>query len=371
MNLYFDNASTSFPKPSAVGEAVVTYLSNEGGSKGRGAYGRGFAAGVIVERCRDAMAGVMGVALAEHLFFTAGATAGANWVVQGVLRDAEAGARVLTSPMEHNAVMRPLHAVGAKMESLPCGGDGVVCVEALEMVDCTGVRLVAVNHVSNVNGAVQPVADICRWAKDRALAVMVDTSQSAGHIDVQGDTWGADYLIFTGHKGLSGPTGIGGFYARHPETITPLMYGGTGSYSDSYAMPAGYPERFEAGTHNVAGAAGLLSAIEHPLQKKHGREDFETLVKLISDIEGVTVYGSGAGVELFSITHSSIGVALLCERLYREAGVETRSGLHCAPLAHRTLGTLTTGTVRISLSAAHERADLEALYGAIMSVCRC
>lgn len=369
MNLYFDNASTSFPKPPAVGEAIEAYLASEGGSAGRGAYGRGFAAGAIVERCRDAMAGVMGIAAADHLFFTSGATAGANWVVQGLLR--EAGARVLTSPMEHNAVVRPLHAVGAVTESLPCDGDGVVDVALLGMVDCKGVELVVINHVSNVNGAVQPVAEICAWAKDRELAVMVDTSQSAGHIDVKGDAWGADYLIFTGHKGLCGPTGIGGFYARRPGTIIPLMYGGTGSYSDSYSMPDCYPERFEAGTHNVVGAAGLLAAIEHPLQKKHGRDDFEMLVQRIADIDGVMVYGSRAGAELFSITHISIDAASLCERLYREAGIETRSGLHCAPLAHGTLGTLSTGTVRISLSAAHERVDLEALYGAVVNICRC
>lgn len=378
MNLYFDNASTSYPKPKQVLEAIVDYINNCGGTYGRASYGRIVGATMIVEECRDLLGEMLGLEDGSNIFFTQNATHAANVVLKGL--DWGAKAKVLISPLEHNAVMRPLQDLSqtknVQFEVLPSLEDGMIDCQALKRIETKGVSLLIVNHQSNVNGVIQPLSEVCLWAKSRELKVMIDATQSVGYQNIDLKDLGVDYCIFTGHKGLQGCNGVGGFYAKDPDSIKELMQGGTGSLSDSYLMPKALPDRFEAGTPNITGIVGLCAALKNPLKANHTRDDFNTLLQKIKLINSVDVYcardfeNPTAQGEVFSITHKTLSASELCEILYEKYGIETRQGLHCAPLAHKTLGTFSQGgTVRFSLSPNHSVADLEFLFNSIYEIC--
>lgn len=371
MNLYFDNASTSFPKPPEVAAAMTRFLTDEGGTYGRAAYARVLRSTRIVEACRDAVARVMGVGDASKIAFTAGATTAVNTLLHGLpLRG-----RVLVSPLEHNAVMRPLARLERlgriRVETLPAAADGCVDPDRLAEVDAEGVALVVVDHQSNVNGVIQPLAEICAWAHARGVPVLADCSQSLPAVPLAADGWGLDFAVFTGHKGLLGPTGSGGFFAREPQTVEPFVYGGTGSRSDSFGMPDEWPDRFEAGTPNLVGLAGLAAALGNRPGAAHDRQDFLDLISRIAALPGFRVYGAREAArqgELVSVVHDRLSPSRLSALLWESYGVETRAGLHCAPAAHRTLGTFPSGTVRLAASPYHTSADFEALLAALTEI---
>lgn len=367
MNLSFDNASTSYPKPKFVGMAMASWLEDCGGTYGRAAYGRVVDSVAIVEYCRDRVAQLVGAPLAENLFFTLNATYGANAVISGC--KFAPGDRVLVSALEHNAIMRPLVNSSAEYSILPSKGDGRVDVERLEEFDTHGVKLVIINHISNVNGVEQPMALIGSWAKSRGLPLMVDVSQSLGIRDVDVQAWMADYLIFTGHKALLGPMGVGGFWARDPRSLSPFVYGGTGSNSDSFEMPLHYPDRMEAGTPNIVGLVGLNAALDEreKIVVAHSADDYLSLVERVGKISGVRIFSGSA--PLFSLVSDRLSPSAIAQGLYDRFEIEVRSGLHCAPMAHRNLGTYPKGSVRISPGVFHSSADFEYLAQAIESVC--
>lgn len=369
MNLYFDNASTSFPKPPEVAGEIARYLNDAGGTYGRAAYPRIVEATGMVERCRDAVARLMGVGDASKIAFTGGATMAINTVLQGF--GLPRGARVLVSPLEHNAVMRPLAAMGVEAVAMPAFADGRIDLSKLENVDLKDIALVVINHQSNVNGVVQPLAEICEWAHSRGIRVLADCSQSLPYSTLAADLWGLDYAVFTGHKGLLGPTGVGGFYAREPLSIEPLAYGGTGSRSESYEMPEAWPDRFEAGTPNLAGIAGLLAALENRPAAAHSRGDFLDLVSAVAGLSGFRVFGALSAEyqgELFSVAHERLGAAGLADALWSSYGIEVRAGLHCAPAAHRFLGSFPGGTVRFAAGPYHKAQDFEVLLRALTEI---
>ncbi len=370
MNTYFDNSGTSFPKPLQVGEAIAKYLSNGGGTYGRAAYGRAYEATVLVEECRDKLAELMGVSDSSLVSFTANSTTAINTIIKGLsLR----GKRVLVSPLEHNAVMRPLKFLeemeGIALEILHAHPDGMVDVEALKLIHRSNIGLVVINHQSNVSGVVQPIADICRWAAE--IPVLVDGSQSVGHFPLNLDQWEVDYFAFTGHKGLLGPTGIGGFYARTPERLRPLIHGGTGSASDSFEMPDSMPDKFQAGTPNIVGVVGLLAALKNAPQPLISSADLQNGIQFTASLKGFKVLCASPGHEqgsAFSFTHERLSPSQLARELYDKYGIEVRSGLHCAPAAHRFYLTFPQGTTRIALSPYHLPADLDFLYGALEEI---
>jgi cysteine desulfurase family protein len=370
VNTYFDNSGTSFPKPPQVAEAISKYLNTGGGTYGRAAYGRAYEATVLVEDCRDQLADLFGVGDSSHVSFTANSTTAINTIIKGLpLR----GKRVLVSPLEHNAVMRPLmflkETEGLAIEFLHAYPDGVVDVEALKLINRTNIGLVVINHQSNVSGVVQPVADICRWAA--GIPVLVDGSQSVGHLPLQLEQWGVDYFAFTGHKGLMGPTGIGGFYARSPEKLRPLIHGGTGSASDSFDMPDSMPDKFQAGTPNIVGIVGLLAALKNIPQALITSADVEKGIQCIASLKGFKVLCALPDHEqgsAYSFTHEALSPSQLTRELYDKYGIEVRSGLHCAPAAHRFYSTFPQGTTRIALSNYHLPADLDYLYGALEEI---
>jgi len=369
MNRYFDNGSTSFPKPQQVSAAMLHYMEHVGGTYGRAAYGRVYDATSMVERCRDGLCRFFGASNAENLFFCANATTAINTIIKGLDL---AGKRVLVSALEHNAVMRPIEALkpkGISVEILPSLADGSVDVTRLNELSLQNVGMVVVNHQSNVNGAVQPIGEVSSWRKQ--VPLLVDASQSAGYSEILIDGWDIDFLAFTGHKGLLGPTGTGGFYAKNPELLQPFVYGGTGSQSDSFAMPHFAPDKFEAGTPNLVGIAGLLAGLENrplPLYSSHEFLSFIDDMDLLPCITVLRALDTDKQGPLFSFYHHTIPSSQIAQQLFEEYGIEVRSGLHCAPAAHAHMGTLKTGTVRVAVSPYHTKDDFDFLLVAVKNI---
>lgn len=367
---HFDNAATSFPKPPEVARAMARFLESEGGPYGRGAYPRALAAARMVEACRDRIAALLGVSRADRVAFQPNATVAINLLLKGFPL---AGGTVHISPLEHNAVMRPLHDLQARglcrVELLPCGPDGRVAPERLAAALRDDSVLCVVNHAGNVNGVIQPLREI--KAALGAVPLLVDASQSLPAAPLRADEWGIDAVAFTGHKGILGPAGTGGLFLRDPARVAPLVHGGTGSRSDSYDMPADAPDRFEAGTPNLVGIAGLAAALAHPLSPRHTREDFIALLDELAALPGVRVLRAldpAAQGPLAAFTMEPRDPAEIGDALARDHGIEVRVGLHCAPLAHRTLGTFPRGAVRIAPSPLHTVADFRHLLSALREI---
>lgn len=374
MNTYFDNAATSFPKPPEVALRMCRFMNEEGGTYGRAAYPRVQNATAMVEQCRDALASVMGVSVAEHIAFTSNATTAINAVLLGL--NLPRGFRIGVSPLEHNAIMRPLYhlgqTTGIEIVVLPHFSDGCIDVGALK-TSGMALDMLAINHVSNVNGVIQPVEKLAVLARANSWRILLDASQSLGEIPVDAAHWGLDYVAFTGHKALRGPAGTGGFYAKEPHLISPTIFGGTGSLSQSYEMPDDLPDRFQAGTPNLVGIAGLLAAIENKPAPMHLRSEFLRLLASLRSIDGCTVYSAieeNRQSELFSFAHQRLSPSEIAQRLQDRHGIDTRAGLHCAPLAHRSIGSFPIGTVRIALSPYHTGEDLEYLLKAVLDAVR-
>lgn len=369
MNLYFDNGSTSYPKPPQVPEAMLRFMTENGGTYGRAAYGRVAGSTLLVENCRDALAKLFGTRLDGQLFFCPNATMAINTIIKGMDLS---GKRVLVSALEHNAVMRPLEwskERGTTFDILPSLEDGQINISQLSNVSLHDVGLIVINHQSNVNGVIQPIDALTEWRGQTPL--LLDVSQSAGNTPIAIDDWNIDYLAFTGHKGLMGPTGTGGFFARHPNTVRPLIHGGTGSLSGSFAMPDFAPDKFEAGTPNLVGIAGLLAALENPNESKHTHSEFMGLVEMIESLPEIVVlraHDIRAQGPVFSFYHESKPSSQIAQQLFEGYGIEVRSGLHCAPAAHRYLGSLGRGTVRIAVSPYHSKADFDFLVRALRSI---
>lgn len=366
-NVYFDNASTSFPKPPEVARAMSRYLDEVGGPYGRSAYPRALEVSRTIEAARDRLAALLGIGAPENLAFMPNATVGLNLVLRGLL---EKGGHVLLSPLEHNAVARPLSALqdryGVVLETLPAAPDGLIVIEGLRAALKPDTRLIVVNHQSNVNGLIQPLREIKQAVG--ATPVLVDASQSAGAVPIEIDAWQIDFLAFTGHKSLLGPTGTGGIFIRRPELIEPLVYGGTGSASERVTMPDFAPDLFEAGTGNIAGIFGLAAALEHAPSPSHSRQEFLEFLAAASSISGLRILRATDETwqgELFSFVHPDNDAATCATWLFANHGIEVRAGLHCAPMAHQFLGTFPGGTVRIAPSRYHTANDFQAVLKAL------
>ncbi|MDC7225325.1 MAG: aminotransferase class V-fold PLP-dependent enzyme [Spirochaetales bacterium] len=367
LNNYFDNAATSFPKPVAVAGEISRYLNDVGGPYGRSFYSRAIEVSGTVETCRDMLAARLGISDAGNLVFTANATGAINTVLSGL---DTAGREVWVTPMEHNAVMRPLQRLQdrgvAVVKILPAGPDGLVDPGAVRNINFSSAALVVICHQSNVTGLIQPVAEIKRAVGD--VPLLLDTSQSAGNTPVNIEEWNIDYAAVTGHKGLLGPTGVGALYMKNPESLEPMICGGTGSRSDSFETPSFLPDRFEAGTPNVAGIYGLYGALKEAPEPAHSPDDILEMLDYVSGIPGIKVLraeDANRQGAVFSIITDEVQVSDFGMKLYENFGIESRIGLHCAPLAHKTLGTFPTGTVRIAPSIYHGRTDFDRLIYAL------
>ena len=374
--VYLDNAATSFPTAPGVGEAMCRYVERLGRNVGRGSYAPAMEAAGGVLAVREKLAALVGAPDPRNIIFTPGATWGLNLLLRGLLRP---GDRVITSPMEHNAVLRPLEqlrAAGVTVELLPCTDRGELVLDGLAE-RLPGARAVALTHASNVSGTLFPIAQVGALCRQAGVFFLVDGAQTLGVLPVDVAAMGIDGLAFPGHKGLLGPQGIGGL-ALSPalaQALEPVVSGGTGSMSESLAMPPFLPDKFEAGTLNLPGIFGLGAALDYlaaegealrARERKLARHLWYRLMEL--DGEGLRVLGSGEPdrrVGVVSVDFPGRDNGEMAFRLEQEYGVLTRCGLHCAPLAHRTLGTFPQGAVRFSVGPFNTFAEIDYLEGAL------
>lgn len=364
LNKYFDNACTSFPKPNEVAEYMVNHLK-QGGSYGRAAYGRIINSTRVIEETRDLIGQLIGVKEVSNIAFDYNATSAINRIISGF---SFKHSKVLVSPLEHNAVMRPLYALKLDAQILPHNNDGSIRVDDLQPSLLRNVDMIIVNHVSNVNGVIQPIDRIKKAIN--GLPMLVDASQSIGKVNFLANEWNIDYAAFTGHKGLLGPTGTGGFYAKDPSSLECTVSGGTGSNSDSFQMPTFMPDKFQAGTPNITGIYGLLAAIKYRPNNRWSREVFLSVIRNLSENQKIEVLCAGNPEnqsDVFSIRPKNGDVSGFAHNLYTKHGIEVRSGLHCSPLAHKTLGTFPKGSIRVSLSPYHTNDDIRYLHKSILS----
>ena len=380
--IYLDNGSTTFPKPRVVAEAVYRYLTESGSNVGRGNYGRAYAVEEQVYETRELLCRFFHGGDCRNVIFTKNITESLNVLLKGLLRP---GDHVLVSSMEHNAVMRPLVQLekqGVSFSRVPCAGDGCLCLEKMEGLLRENTRAVVMTHASNVCGTVMPIAAVGDFCREHDLLFLVDSAQSAGVLPIRMDAMHIDALAFTGHKGLLGPQGTGGFVLgeRIIPLLEPLLSGGTGSLSHSEEVPDFLPDRFEPGTMNLPGILGLRAALlwleetgietilRHELdltgQFLQGLAPFEAagLVRILGrrSLEGRT------GVVSIQTLGQDLSQAAF--RLDRDFGILTRVGLHCAPAAHKTLGTFPTGTIRFSFGWWNTEDDVAAALDALREI---
>lgn len=372
--LYLDSASTSYPKVSSVHDLLTHFFDVPVGSYGRSADENTLSYIMEVEDLRDQLAhliGAVGEDAGSHIIFTKNATESINTVLRGLpnLRRE----RVLISPMEHNAVTRPLHHLSGEMYTImPADKSGRVDVEQTEQMLRRGTArydLMVINGMSNVNGVIPPIAELCNLIHSYAphCRILIDAAQLLPYHSVKVDEWGIDYVALTGHKGFHGLQGTGALYIRDPHSLSPLIRGGNGTRSEEQDDLYILPDRYESGTLPLLGLVAWHRALSTLPPTYHiTTSDFDAILCQLSTLPSLHLY-RGEGM-LFSLTSDVISVAEIHSRLLHRYNIITRAGVHCAPLAHRTLQTLSTGTVRISLSPYTTVADMEHLIGALHSI---
>ena len=357
--LYFDNAATSWPKPEATIMTVDSCLRETGGSPGRSGHSLSIDAGRVIFNAREVLAGLLGIDDPLRIVLTKNATEALNIAVFGLLKP---GDHVITSSMEHNSVMRPLRAMeanGVDLTVLPCSTAGELDPGVIVPAIKKNTKAIFLTHASNVTGTIISVADIGRIAREHGLVFCVDAAQTAGTLPIDIGAMDIDLLAFTGHKSLFGPQGTGGLYIREDleQVISPLMRGGTGSRSEYEEQPDFMPDKFESGTPNTSGYAGLTAGINFILSQglntlnAHKKSLTKLFLQGIGAVDGVTIYGlkdASRRIAVVSFNIQGMDPAKAALDLDERFGIMSRPGLHCAPSAHRTIGTFPTGAIRFS-----------------------
>jgi len=374
--IYLDNASTTFPKAPNVASAMADYITNCGININRGSYSLAYDVEDIIYTTRQRLHTLFNGHDPSHVIFTQNVTMSLNMVIKGLLK---AGDHVLVSSMEHNAVMRPLTQLldeGITFDTIPCDSTGSIQMDSIEPLIRPNTVALIINHASNVCGTIQPLKSIGPICKAHNLQFIVDAAQTAGVIPIDVKACHIDALCFTGHKGLLGPQGIGGIILTKEmaQNLTPLIAGGTGSFSHLETMPTHMPDAFEAGTLNLPGIIGLnegLSYIESQgMENIHNHELALTQAFLegLQSIDVVNIVGKQDiqdRTAVVSITIDSMDPASIAYELESTYHIMTRVGLHCAPRAHQTLGTYPEGTVRFSFGYANTHEDVVSALSAL------
>jgi cysteine desulfurase/selenocysteine lyase len=375
--VYLDYAATAAVRPPQVARAVTRYMDEIGATPGRGAHRLAIEAGRVALRCRQALARLLCIpGDVGRIAFMANATQALNTAVWGCVRRGE---RVVVTAFDHNAVLRPAARLGAErdVDVVLVGGapDGSLDEDALARA-LQGARLLSINAASNVLGTRLDVTRLAALARAAGALSVVDLAQLAGHAPFDAAAAGVDVVAITGHKGLLGPQGIGALWVRDGVDVDALLTGGTGGDSMLREMPGAFPDHLEAGTLNGPGIAGLLAGVEFLLEQgvpaihAHTMSLKQRLHDGLTGVRGVRVVSPAApdGVSIVTIVSDRVDPATLAARLDRDHGVLTRPGLHCAPEAHRVLGTDATGAVRFSLGYASTKADVDAAVAAVARV---
>ncbi|MBK8576231.1 MAG: aminotransferase class V-fold PLP-dependent enzyme [Elusimicrobia bacterium] len=357
--LYFDNAATSWPKPPAVVKSLEVYDREVGASAGRGAYPRAQASGEILAGCRTALARLMNAPDPRRVIFTLNCSDALNLAIHGL--PWRRGDRVLVTPFEHNSVLRPLHALkvrrGIGIDVMPVDADGRVLVEKLPGALKARTRLIACVHASNVTGVIQPVAEVGTFSRRKGILFLVDAAQSAGAIPIDMQAMKIDLLAFPGHKSLLGPLGTGALVLGKEIDLDPLRQGGTGSLSEIEVQPDFYPDRLETGSHNAPGLLGLWEGVNFVSKRgvgairRHERALLDQFMEGLSSLSSVRIFGpshSAHRAAVVSLRWGEEDPRRTAARLWERGRVMVRAGLHCAPWAHKQIGTFPQGTFRFS-----------------------
>lgn len=378
--IYLDHATTSRLRPSCVREAMTRYLEEIGVSPNRAGHGLSIEAGRIVFEAREAVASLFGVNDPLRVIFTSGATESINLLLTGLL---DSGDHVVTSSMEHNAAARPLRALersGVRVTIVACDGRGGLDPGDLRAALAVETKLVFLNHASNVNGTVQPIEEIGRIVRDHGALFAVDAAQSAGWVDLDLASLGVDLLAFTGHKSLLGPPGTGGLLLGDritPGRLRPLIRGGTGSRSSEDIQPEFLPDAFESGTPNTVGIAGLGAAVRYLLERRSIPEAdriFRMAARLRSELQRLDRISvqmpspEPRPAPVVSFSAKGVSVSDVGRRLEEDHGILSRVGLHCAPWAHRALGTGPEGSVRFSLGMETTEDEIDRAIEGVRSI---
>ena len=372
--IYLDQASTSFPKAPGVAQAMMDYLTMNGVNVNRGCYSSAYSAEEVIYETRQLLAELFHFSKCKNVIFTPSVTTSLNFILKGFLKP---GDHILVSAMEHNAVMRPvvqLASSGISFDRIPCRTDGSMILEKVEELIRPETKAIVTLHASNVCGTRMPLDALGEICQRHQLYFVVDSAQTAGIVPINMDKMHIDALAFTGHKGLRGPQGTGGFLVSQElaEQMEPLISGGTGSVSHTEEIPDFMPDRFESGTPNLPGIYGLHEALlylkTHSLQAINEKElsltgyFLEQLQALDDTGRHIRIIGKKDLTDrnaVVSIQTPEIDMSQVAWQLDNEYGVMTRVGLHCAPNAHKTLGTYPAGTIRFSFGPENTKNELD------------
>ncbi|AJQ27200.1 aminotransferase class V-fold PLP-dependent enzyme [Pelosinus fermentans] len=375
--IYLDNAATSWPKPESVYQMVDKVMRQIGANPGRSGHTMAIEAGRLVQETRELAAALFAIPHPSQVVFTLNVTDSLNLALKGLLQP---GDHVITSSMEHNAMARPLEALRkngvtvTKVATSPVNG---ISLREIQNAIQANTKLIAITHASNVTGTLNPIGEIGQIAREFGVAFLVDCAQTAGVFPINVQEMGIDLLAFPGHKSLLGCQGVGGLYVHKGITLKTLREGGTGSHSESLEQPDELPERYESGTLNTSGIAGLGAGIRYIMEtgmekiKQREEELTNLLVAGLAKIPGVVLYGPPLGQQraaVVSFNLEQISANELCMILDKSFQIAVRPGLHCAPDAHRVLGTLQGGTIRISPGYFTREEEIETCLQAITAI---
>ena len=385
--IYLDQASTSFPKSPSVADAVYQYLSGSPVNVGRGGYQAAYDVEETIFETREQLRRLFHFSSGKgkNVIFTPNITTSLNILLKGLLRP---GDHVLVSSMEHNAIMRPLVQLtrsGVTFDRIPCASDGSLLLEQAEKLLKPSTRLLVCLHASNVCGTLMPVKDIGEFCHKHGLLFILDTAQTAGTIPIDMESAHISALAFTGHKGLRGPQGTGGFLIRNElvSLVEPLLSGGTGSISHTEEVPDFLPDRFEPGTPNIPGILGLhaaLSDLEHISMEETFHHEMDLTQRFIDGIQNLDpqekhlkLIGKKNTTDrcaVVSLQTLQKDMAMAAYELDSNYGIMTRVGLHCAPSAHKTLGTYPEGTIRFSFGPKNTAEEIDLAIKALKKICQ-
>jgi cysteine desulfurase family protein len=378
--IYLDNAATSWPKPPSVWEAMERNMKESAANPGRGNHAMSVKASRVVFDARKRLARLFRIGNPNDIAFTMNATHALNLAIQGLLKR---GDHVVATSLEHNSVRRPLEAlkrkIGIDVTYVPTDAKGILKREDVEGAITARTKLIAVTHSSNLLGTIIPIGDIGEIARRKNIRLLVDSAQSAGVLPIDVENMGIDLLAFPGHKGLMGPQGTGGLYIHPNVELEPLMYGGTGSKSEEPEQPLIRPDRYEAGTPNTVGLAGLTEGVNFVLKETpqaiHAKELLLTfeLMEGLQRIPGITLLGPDIGEERTAIVTfllDGVDPSEMAFLLDQQFGIAVRAGFHCTPLGHETAGSYDTGAVRASPGYFTQESDIVSLIDAISEINR-
>lgn len=376
--IYLDHAATSWPKPPAVTEAVINAMLNDAANPGRGSHAMAVRASRILFETRKHLAKLFNIKNPNDIAFTSNTTMSLNMAIKGWLKP---GDHVIATSVEHNSVRRPLYyleqTIGIEVTYVESDERGFLNLDDVANAIRPNTTLAVVNHSSNLLGTIMPVAEIAELTKKHGIKLLVDAAQSAGIIPVDVRAMGIDMLAFPGHKGLLGPQGTGGLYINPELDLVPLLHGGTGSQSEAREQPQVRPDRYEAGTQNTPGLAGLKAGVQYVLnetvQKIHTKEWTLTqrLLEGLKSVNGVKLMGPDLGEQRTGIVAFNLtGVdpselSFILDQHYR---IAVRAGFHCTPLAHACAGTTETGAIRASVGVFTTNGEIDTLTMAIKEI---